>query len=141
MAAVSIEMRSLMEGGSSTEQIDEARLYIRNLPSHVARHTTSTVMRNQVTTRRKSRGTSVKRSGALRRHVISVASEPVAAKIVILCYFCKSFSHLLHQAFLQNNIEANFLFKRIVFVINLPLVCFLKILKLTGELRAIHAGI
>lgn len=67
MAAVSIEMRSLMEGGSSTEQIDEARLYIRNLPSHVARHTTSTVMRNQVTTRRKSRGTSVKRSGALRR--------------------------------------------------------------------------
>lgn len=74
-------------------------------------------------------------------HVISVASETFAAKIVILCYFYKSFSHLLHQAFLQNNIEANFLFKRIVFVINLPLVCFLKILKLTGELRAIHAGI
>ena len=74
-------------------------------------------------------------------HVISVASEPFAAKIVILCYFYKSFSHLLHQAFLQNNTEANFLFKRIVFVINLPLVCFLKILKLTGELRAIHAGI
>ena len=74
-------------------------------------------------------------------HVISVASEPYAAKIVILCYFYKSFSHLLHQAFLQNNIEANFPFKRIVFVINLPLVCFLKILELTGELRAIHAGI
>lgn len=74
-------------------------------------------------------------------HVISVASEPFAAKIVILCYFYKSFSHLLHQAFLENNIEANFLFKRIVFVINLPLVCFLKNLKLTGGLRAIHAGI
>ena len=74
-------------------------------------------------------------------HVISVASEPFAAKIVILCYFYKSFSHLLHQAFLQNNIEANFPFKRIVFVIKLPLVCFLKNLKLTGELRAIHAGI
>lgn len=74
-------------------------------------------------------------------HVISVASEPFAAKIVILCYFYKSFSHLLHQAFLQNNIEANFPFKRIVFVIKLPLVCFLKILKLTGELRAIHARI
>lgn len=81
MAAVPIEMRSLMETDSRSEQIDEARLYIQDLPSRVARHTTSTVMRNQVTTRRKSRGsrgTSVKRSGALKRQGKRVVTSSTA---------------------------------------------------------------
>ena len=68
MGAVSLEMRPLVD--NDLERIldmTEKRLYMHELPSRLARHSASTVMRNQALVRRKSVGNTVKRSGALRR--------------------------------------------------------------------------
>ena len=67
MAATSIEMRPLVNRDWRSEEIDESSIYMRDLPSRLARHSTATVMRRQASMRRKSCGTSIKRSGALKR--------------------------------------------------------------------------
>lgn len=87
MAAVSLEMLPLVNPDSRSEDIDETRMYMQELPSRLARHTTATVMRHQATMRRKRHGTSIKRSGALKREgkqdalptpLNSEANDPVA---------------------------------------------------------------
>ena len=70
MAGASIEMRQLVNRDleSRSEDIsDGTRVYMQDLPSRIVRHTTSTVMRHQASVGGKRRGTSIKRSGALKR--------------------------------------------------------------------------
>lgn len=75
MAVTSIEMRPLVNRDSRNEDIDDTRMYMQDLPSRLARHATSTVIRSQTTATRKSRGSSIKRSSALKKagkkHVVS----------------------------------------------------------------------
>ena len=66
MEAISLEMLPLVSEDDKQE-INETKMYMQELPSRLARHTTSTVMRNQATVRRKSVGNTINRSGALRR--------------------------------------------------------------------------
>lgn len=66
-AISSIEMLPLVNRESRSEDVDETRFYMQDLPSRLARHSTSTVLRHQATIQRKGRGTSIKRSGALKR--------------------------------------------------------------------------
>lgn len=67
MEAVSLEMRPLVHEDLERKDMTETRLYMQELPSRLARHSASTVMRNQAIVRRKSVGNTVKCSGALRR--------------------------------------------------------------------------
>ena len=67
MEPESLEMLPLVSEDEGNEDITETRMYLQGLPSRLARHTTSTVMRNQATVRRKSVGNTIKRSGALKR--------------------------------------------------------------------------
>lgn len=67
MEAVSLEMRPLVDKDHEWNDMTEKRLYMQELPSRLARHSASTVMRNQAIVRRKSVGNTVKRSGGLRR--------------------------------------------------------------------------
>lgn len=67
MEEVSLEMRPLVNKDLEKKGMTEKRLYMLELPSRLARHSASTVMRNRAIVRWKSVGNAVKRSGALKR--------------------------------------------------------------------------
>ena len=60
-------MLPLVNEDTGMEDVSETRMYMQELPSRLARHSTSTVMRQQAIVRRKSVGNTITRSGALRR--------------------------------------------------------------------------
>lgn len=63
METVSLEMYPM----GNTESMVEPRPYMQDLPSRLARHSASTVMRSQASIPRKSVGKTLQRTGALRR--------------------------------------------------------------------------
>lgn len=100
MESVSLEMLPLV----NSEDMIETRPYMQDLPSRLARHSTSTVMRNQATVRRKSVGKTIQRTGALRRDRKDQSEElsPVCNREMSDC----GFSALPEQVLEKVNFKA-----------------------------------